>query len=117
MKSLIFFNIFSVIVHVHSHIGEKCNFGAVCWPLNARVYCDKQHICRCRPEFPIQVGDHECEKGRYYGELCRFDKECTFLDNNTRCYLQKCECIDDYVLLESKCVESKSILFLPTNFT
>ncbi|XP_076366519.1 uncharacterized protein LOC143255162 [Tachypleus tridentatus] len=81
-----------------SHIGEKCFLSTFCRASNS--YCDKEGICRCKPDYPIQVDPHKCKQGRRYGQKCEYTEECTYYDENSYCtqlpYRSNCECYIDF---------------------
>ncbi|XP_022249704.1 uncharacterized protein LOC106466033 isoform X3 [Limulus polyphemus] len=49
-----------------SHIGEKCFLSAFCRASNS--YCDKEGICRCNPDYPIEVDRHKCKQVPEHGD-------------------------------------------------
>lgn len=94
-----FFNIYSI---GECHIGEPCNpLIRLCFPASNEVYCDENRICRCRPEYPVQVGIHSCAKSKKHDEYCSYNEQCDYHDNNSFCtqntYSSYCECLDGFV--------------------
>ncbi|XP_013781733.2 uncharacterized protein LOC106466033 isoform X2 [Limulus polyphemus] len=81
-----------------SHIGEKCFLSAFCRASNS--YCDKEGICRCNPDYPIEVDRHKCKQGSRYGQKCEYTEQCTYYDLNSYCtqlpYRSNCECHIDF---------------------
>ncbi|RWS31567.1 uncharacterized protein B4U80_13592 [Leptotrombidium deliense] len=84
------------------HIGQSCNaLLRICLPPSNQVYCDKDNVCRCKPEYPVQVTVHNCAKPRNYGDKCKYQEECAATDLNLHCtqspYLSQCECKPGYI--------------------
>lgn len=108
-----------------SHIGQKCDsIFSFCRAKNS--YCDDLNICRCLPEYPVNVTLHDCRKPRKYGTRCEYPEECSYHDNHSYCtqlpYRSICECLHDYIYSKEKekCIKIQSTtgerqsLILPT---
>lgn len=85
---------------VSAHIGEPCRLLVLGFCFSSNSYCDQAGICRCKPEFPVNVSPHNCRKARQYGEKCSYSEECTYYDPNSYCtqlpYRSTCECHDEF---------------------
>ncbi|KAG0432697.1 hypothetical protein HPB47_020600 [Ixodes persulcatus] len=91
--------LFLLLGHSSSHIGKKCNFARICFVRHAS--CDNDNICRCNPDYPIQISDNKCAKDRRHLEYCTDTKECAMHDKNMYCSLtssqSRCECHDGFI--------------------
>ncbi|XP_053209169.1 uncharacterized protein LOC128393072 [Panonychus citri] len=95
----IWFSFFLLTVKVNltsGHVGQPCNILGICWPLNIHIYCDDNHICRCRPETPVIVGPHQCKRNKSHGDKCLTDQECIYSDNYSFCDSNQCNCVTNY---------------------
>lgn len=93
------------------HIGQPCNaLLRMCLPWSGHMYCDDKNICRCRPDYPVQIGDHSCRKGRRVGERCTTLEECQHTDSNSYCtqtpFSSQCDCLTGFLhdKIKQKCV-------------
>ncbi|KAG8188976.1 hypothetical protein JTE90_010065 [Oedothorax gibbosus] len=72
--------------------------------LSSHSYCDKENICRCKPDYPVNISLHSCKKGKYYSEKCEYSEECLHFDPNSYCtqlpYRSTCECHNGFVFNE-----------------
>ncbi|XP_054721427.1 uncharacterized protein LOC129231204 [Uloborus diversus] len=89
----------SFIAQGHSHVGQPCNsVFRIC--LASHSYCDENNICRCEPEYPVNISLHSCKKGKQYSERCDYSEECSYYDPNSYCtqlpYRSICECHSGY---------------------
>ena len=96
------------------------------------MYCDENRICRCRPEYPVQVGIHSCAKSKKHDEYCSYNEQCNYHDNNSFCtqntYSSYCECLDgfaydkmielcipgQYNLIDKSCIYAFFLLYICT---
>lgn len=90
-----------------SHIGQPCNtLLRMCLPWTGHMICDEENICRCRPDYPVQVGDHSCRRARHINEKCASHEECRYYDSNSHCTQNPissiCECSIGFEFDESK---------------
>ncbi|CAG2123109.1 unnamed protein product, partial [Medioppia subpectinata] len=77
---------FSVIyIKVECHIGQSCNLIGLCLPISAHIFCDKENICRCKKEYPIEVGPHTCLAPKRVGDRCSHPEECLYYDKSSHC--------------------------------
>lgn len=85
-----------------AQIGSRCTFISFC--LARHATCDSNNICRCKPDYPVQISERRCAKARRHLEPCTDNKECTKMDKNMYCSRtssqSRCECHDDYVYSE-----------------
>lgn len=86
-----------------AQIGSKCTFITIC--LARHASCDHNNICRCKPDYPVQISERRCAKVRRHLELCTDTRECSKLDVNMYCSRtssqSRCECFDDYAYNEA----------------
>ncbi|KAH7945230.1 hypothetical protein HPB49_008464 [Dermacentor silvarum] len=85
-----------------AQIGSKCVFLSCRFARHAA--CDANNVCRCKPDYPVQVSPLRCAKARRHLEVCTDNRECTEIDKNTYCSRtssqSRCECHDDFVYNE-----------------
>ncbi|XP_053208547.1 uncharacterized protein LOC128392538 [Panonychus citri] len=92
-------SIFLLTVKVNltsGHVGQPCNIFGICWPPSIHIYCDDNHVCRCRPETPVIVGPHQCKRNKSHGDKCSTDQECIYSDNYSFCDSNLCNCVTNY---------------------
>lgn len=96
--------LFLIIGTCSLHIGKKCGILGYCRARHAS--CDKDYICRCSPQYPVQISDHECAKGRRYLEHCTHTEQCSWYDGHTYCSdtssQSRCECDDESLFDEDR---------------
>lgn len=85
-----------------AQIGSKCTFLSCRFARHAA--CDANNICRCKPDYPVQVSPLKCAKARRNLEVCTDSKECTVTDANMYCSQtssqSRCECHIDFTYNE-----------------
>ncbi|XP_015912656.1 uncharacterized protein [Parasteatoda tepidariorum] len=97
---LLFLNLIS---EGRNHVGQPCNkIFRICLASNS--YCDEENICRCKPDFPVNISVHSCKKGKQYSEKCDYSEECSYYDRNSYCsqlpYRSTCECHAGFIYNE-----------------
>ncbi|CAL1285192.1 unnamed protein product [Larinioides sclopetarius] len=100
---LILLLLFNLISEGQNHVGQPCNkIFRIC--LSSNSYCDKENICRCKPEYPVNISLHSCKKGKQYSEKCEYSEECYYYDPNSYCsqlpYRSTCECHTGFIFNE-----------------
>lgn len=56
-------------VGVRGHIGEPCNsLLKMCLPPSPNIYCDQSNICRCKPDYPVEIQPHTCKAAKRIGQ-------------------------------------------------
>ncbi|KAI1280680.1 hypothetical protein HDE_13675 [Halotydeus destructor] len=88
------------ILAVYGHIGEPChsvlNTCFAGFQVLNRMYCDKDHICRCPSNYPVVIMPHTCKRAKKVGEGCSSPAECTTTDPNSFCsqspLQSECQC-------------------------
>ncbi|GIX83046.1 uncharacterized protein CEXT_640101 [Caerostris extrusa] len=100
---LILLLLLNLISEGWNHVGQPCNkIFRLC--LTSNSYCDKENICRCKPDYPVNVSLHSCRKGKLYSEKCDYTEECSYYDPNSYCsqlpYRSICECHTGFIFNE-----------------
>jgi len=105
-----------LLTKVECHIGQPCNVLGMCLPISSHIYCDKDNICRCRKEYPIEVGPHSCLSPKRVADRCSHPEECLHNDKNSHCnqspYSSRCECNAGFVYDKYKSIcapETKNV--------
>lgn len=106
------------LISVSGHIGQPCNpflrATGRCYPWSGHIVCAEDNICRCDPNYPVQIGDHLCKQGRRVGDRCSYLEECIHHDPNSYCtqepFSSQCECLTgfEWSELKGKCVPETS---------
>lgn len=101
----VFLIIASLFIGGLNHVGQPCNrLIRLCLALNS--YCDENNICRCKPDYPVNISLHSCRQGRSYSEKCDYTEECFYYDPNSYCsqlpYRSTCECHSGFLYNDLK---------------
>ncbi|XP_049267673.1 uncharacterized protein LOC119378191 [Rhipicephalus sanguineus] len=96
--------LFLIFGSCSAQIGSKCTFLSCRFARHAA--CDANNICRCKPDYPVQVSPLKCAKARRNLEVCTDSKECTVTDANMYCSQtssqSRCECHIDFTYTKSQ---------------
>ncbi|XP_037091407.1 uncharacterized protein LOC119111707 [Pollicipes pollicipes] len=66
------------------YVGDHCL--STCSAILQHAFCNTtSHRCECSREYPVVIDNLICEEARHLGDLCRYDKVCTFSDLNSEC--------------------------------
>ncbi|XP_057320960.1 uncharacterized protein LOC130664841 [Microplitis mediator] len=104
----------SILDHLYLSDGSKyypindCTYyGFYCNPLHIIPCCDKNDVCKVLKRHGNQENVFTCTKPTMAGDYCHSTADCLTL-HNSKCELNKCECLPNYVSSESKkqCVPS-----------